>query len=270
MSVKQHTLKAVITDIDGTAAEVGSNDLAPSVHRFFTRQPRSPNIVTVATGRIYGSLVNMGLAALCSGLLITEGGARIVDPSGSTMIAHLIGAPILEDFARRVAQEEIRLQYACYARGGVPPYTFFVAEGEGVPERYAAGAIVFKDIWAFAEGAAREACKVNFRVQRGSLHPKADHIARNNGSADLLGPNVSKAEALQEAAELLGISIEQMLFAGDDWNDLKALGLQGLMKFFVGNKLDDETLQRLGVHARVQTPEDLGLALMDLFPSAQT
>ena len=265
--INRHVLRAVIIDVDGTTTEVGSNDLAPSVHRFFTRQPRSPDIVTVATGRIYGNLARMGLAALCSGLLITESGARIVDPSGSTVSAHLVGEHALQDFARRVQGEEIRLQYACYARGGMFPYTFFVAEREDVPKRYAAGAVVFQNIWEFVEEAAREACKVNFRIQRDSIRPEADHIAWNNGSADLLGPNVSKAAALQEVGELLGIRIEQMLFAGDDWNDLKALGLQGLMKLFVGDKLDNKTLQRLGVHARVSTPEELGLALMDLFPS---
>lgn len=261
-------VEAVVADIDGTLTEPEDNNLAQSVHHFLTRTPRAPRVITVATGRIHGSLMNMGLTALCSGPIITEGGGRLVDPTtGHTVHAHPVDEDSLIRFAQSVENESVHLQYACYAKNGLLPYTFFLAPGESVPRRYSAGARVFTDIRAFIEAAARDkACKINFRIQRGSTPLVGDNIAWNTTSADVLAHGVNKASALRELADHLGITLQKVLFAGNDDNDLPAFMLQGPMKIFVGGRFQDTLLQKLGIHARVPTPEDLGLILASLFP----
>lgn len=263
-----HEIRAVVPDVDGTISR-REQPLPDPIRTFLTRTPRAPRFITLATGNAFGRLQALGLAALCSAFIITEGGGRIVHPeTGETIISHPVEQDALERFALNVVHGDINLQYACYAKDGAFPYTFFVAPGEPVPKRYTDGnPQVFRDINEFAEDAWRnQACKVNFRIQRDSVCPRDPSITWNDGSADLLARGVNKATGLIELTDLLELTLSEVLFAGNDENDRDPLALQGPLKFFVGSHFTDETLRTLGVHARVESPEAFGHALLNLFP----
>ena len=265
---KSHDIKAVVPDVDGTIAH-REQPLPTPIRTFLTRTPRAPRFITLATGNAFGRLEVLDLTKPCSAPIITEGGGRIVHPeTGDTVISHPVEQAALERFAQRVVNGDINLQYACYAKDGAFPYTFLVAPDEPVPKRYANGnPQVFRNVNEFVESAWHsKACKINFRIQRDSVCPGDHSITWNEGSADLLARGVNKATGLIELTHLIGLSLSEVLFAGNDENDLEPLALQGPLKFVVGNHFPDEPLRTLGVHARVESPEAFGHALLDLFP----
>jgi Cof subfamily protein (haloacid dehalogenase superfamily) len=220
----------VVCDLDGTLLGPGGTgiDKAKKVADF----SRSHSIgITVATGRVYGAVVEYVKCLGISLPVITNGGARVAAVGAEPIYEKIIDA----ELARAVSRELRSLNLPFYYLSGKDILT----EWEG-PETIAYSESISFDIRVVPslEPLGVSPTQIAVRAQA-SEAPRLLELFRRRWSAKLTvirslphliefqAPGVSKASALEFLAGSYGIGPDRVLAVGDGLNDLDMLSWAG-------------------------------------------
>lgn len=239
------TYRLLALDVDGTLLD-SEGVLRPRVRAAVRAAAAAGAVVALATGRRYASAVEIAAALDLPTPLILHNGA-VVRLAGSDEI--LAETP-LDPAAAQAAAQEIQAAgcqvVAFPARAGAEAVlagpaeldgelaALYLAECEATVVRRPLAAlfdegppltlVVMDDLPRLDALEARLAGRADCRLTRNSfpLWGRIFHVL------DVLAPDCSKATALRQLADRLGIAPTEIVAAGDHWNDVEMLEAAGL------------------------------------------
>lgn len=225
--------RLVALDVDGTL-KPRNGPISPRVREAIAQTLARGVEVTLATGRMYPSVLPFARELGLTAPLICLGGAALRDPrTGATLFEQSIP---LELACEVVAAGRDRGLSVCAYVGDLlfvervdpaSPFAGYVARSR---------AVVVPDLLAAFSGDPSHLAVVSDESRTRSLvrdlrDAFGDRLAVTSGHpllAEIDHPSVSKAVALAHLAELLGVGREQVIAIGDDWNDVPMLEYAGL------------------------------------------
>jgi len=233
LSMTDHRFRLVALDFDGTLKPRNA-PITPGVRDAVARTLASGIEVTLATGRMFPSVLPFSQELGLTAPVICLGGAAIRDPrTGATLFER--GIPLA--LAREViaAARERGLSACAYTGDSllverVDPASAFAgyvarSRAEVVPD-------LLERLTADPSHMAVVSDEVRTRdLVRELREVFGERLAVTSGHpllAEIDHPSVSKAVALARLAEHLGVKREQVVAIGDDWNDIPMLDYAGL------------------------------------------
>lgn len=90
----------------------------------------------------------------------------------------------------------------------------------------------------------------------GNLKSQGINAVLNQNEVNVLAEGVSKASGARDLADYVGVPLSDTMLAGDDFNDLEMLRLNGGTRLFVGSSIAERLLPASVL--RIDSPEALG------------
>ncbi len=225
--------RLVAIDVDGTLMERGK-PVSSNVRRAIERAQNQGTIVTLASGRMFPLLEHLVSDLKITSPVICYGGALVVDP-GTRRSLYERGVPL--DLARAVIQEARRRDLTARVYVGEQVFVEQMAPGAynfeslqrvnavKVPDLVAH---VDRDPTHLAIDAPPERTRALVEEMRRVFSPALHVTTGHPLLTEFSHPDVHKGSALAWLASEVGVSREQTLAIGDDWNDLEMLRFAGL------------------------------------------
>jgi Cof subfamily protein (haloacid dehalogenase superfamily) len=233
-------IRLVVLDIDGTISG-HANEVSEEVKATVKRVQAKGVKVAIATGRMYRSALRFHRAIAADMPLISYQGALIKDPQTNQVVGHWPVAPVhartlLDDFTPYSDELSIHiyLNDELYVRA-ITPQTQTYAERSQIEP------IVVGDLYAFLEQNP-EPTKVLALSDNPSVITVLLEQLQDRYTADQLyltksvatyfeatNPIANKGTAVKfMAEELLGLTREQVLVVGDNFNDREMIAYAGI------------------------------------------
>ncbi len=225
MKQPKTTIKLAIFDIDGVLRD--SKGVPEKTSELLRSLEKSGVQWTVATGRGFLRTRDLLPGLTPTAPLVTEGGGKIVDAEGNVLAFY----PLQNEEIRQLAgplQDE-HLDMACFCRFSDGKYILYSPEGtanESIKKwPIQTIAEVTTKFSEFQNLAIHEkTAKIAILPKKGSegmiLIPFGVTHTINTRAYDFCSKFVGKHLAIETLARLVGIPLEETLFAGDDWNDV--------------------------------------------------
>jgi Cof subfamily protein (haloacid dehalogenase superfamily) len=229
--------RLLVVDIDGTLLD-SAREVTPEVCDVAALARDSGVRLTLATGRVYCSAVQVALALGVTEPIISDGGAVVGYPGGATLrdlrMAPGVAASILAHLAQDESDADCHLFY---------PHEIMVNRPSPAVSRYAERlCIVMTPVADLAAEALRRPVGPTMIVLR-STRERAPKLRAKYGALfgasvqvtstaphflDFLHHAASKAQALDYLGQQLGIAREEIIAVGDGINDLDMIAHAGL------------------------------------------
>lgn len=250
----------IVTDIDGVIAIDGTLD--PTVTRALNRLKAHGVLYTVATGRGYYRFQDCLAGEIAPNFpLILENGGRICGLDGTPVRVQPIAKHTIPLLRKNMCQKSVRgvdffqlndNRYVVLEHPGSqtsPGKTF-------LPEHLVAARYNTVDTFISHLKTTR-CCKLTFFPHTGKhlRFTKKVESSRNDNYDTVMRRRVSKGAALRFLCRKHGLSLTNVLIAGNDYNDIKLFKLPARWRIAVGN--DCPELKKLATDW-VPTPEALG------------
>ena len=256
-------VKMIALDIDGTLLD--SQSKFPDENLAAIHEAADAGIeIVVVTGRRYHSARNTVDALKCEYTVIATNGALVKSKGGETLQRHLLPAAT----ARRVIEATAEFRETCgviFDRprerqvvfekidwNGLYVGPYLSRHREFVAEIAPLSDCVSEDdplevmyIGKCAEIAAVFAILESAPFAEEYTLSQTVYAERNFSMMDVLRRGVNKGSALESWAARQGVTREEVMAVGDNWNDLEMLEFAGV-PVLMGNSLPE--LQALGFH----------------------
>lgn len=241
MTANQLPYELVVVDVDGTLLD-DSRLITPAMRAVAARARQAGVRLTLATGRVYASAVQVADDFGVTEPIISDGGAVVRWPDGCSLRDLRVDPQVAAAILAAVASEDAD----CHV---FYPDAILVNRRSAAVERYAARLGVRMDPHAnLAQAAAVRADGPTMIVLRGDARTAATMRARYGalfGTAvqvtstaphlvDFLHHEAGKDRALQFLCDQLGVAIGRVIAIGDGINDLDMIRQAGL-GVLVGN-----------------------------------
>lgn len=233
--------KLIALDLDGTVLN-SSVEVLPSTVEAVAFARRQGIKVVIATGRIVGEAAQFAQEIGASSAMITSGGAAISDPFNKKDVMEWTipvetSAQIMEHLQERPISAMIYVGEHLY----MTSYSDSQFKLSRRVEGYWSSRVIEDDIAGLIRRENLGVCKI---FARGEIAELADalcqfnclpgiHITRSaEDNFEVMPAGVNKGRALRMLADLMGISMEQVIAIGDSDNDtdmLKACGMPVVM-----------------------------------------
>ncbi len=251
--------KLIVSDIDGVMAIDGN--IVATVAEELKRLMQSGTLCTVATGRGYYRYLQCAAGKFTPNFpVIVENGGRICSPEGQTLhavpvsnetcakVEHLMTPPFVHGmgFIQLADNRYVNLEYTPKpdAENVFLPQAQVAAEYESLPE--------------FLHHLRTSRCCVLAFLPppgMGMQFPDDVNWTRNDHNYMVMEKGVSKASALRHLCTLHNIPLDQVLIAGNDYNDQELFRLPVAWRIAVGDGCKE--IQALATHT-VDTPYAFG------------
>jgi len=253
----KNNFKLMALDIDGTLITSG-HIVTPRTMKAIKKVKDLGIKVTIATGRHYPSVVRLARNIGVNAPLVCSDGAIIRDIHSGKVTYHLLSQEIAVDIVK-LTQEYNNFTVQIFVKDGkiysgrsyqrryfsklfsLPPkyslkgylnmlrdFAFIPIKNVGSTEA-AISAIKEPVAKVVVYGNDRPGDLLDFREK--ALNKYGDNISVTSSipnSIDILNGGVSKAKGIIELAEKLGISCDEIITVGDNYNDLEMIKLAGL------------------------------------------
>lgn len=233
--------KLIALDLDGTVLN-SSVEVLPSTVEAVAFARRQGIKVVIATGRIVGEAAQFAREIGASSAMITSGGAAISDPFNKKDVQEWTipietSAQIMEHLQGRPISAMIYVGEHLYMTSYSDSQFTLSRRVEG----YWSSRVIEDDIAGLIRREKLGVCKI---FARGEISELADalcqfnclpgiHITRSaENNFEVMPAGVNKGRSLRMLADLMGISMEQVIAIGDSDNDtdmLKACGMPVVM-----------------------------------------
>jgi Cof subfamily protein (haloacid dehalogenase superfamily) len=260
----RHSLKLFATDLDGTVLidrGVEGCHATPRIKAALRALQDSGVVVCLASGRMHESIRIIAAEMGIRGPIISYNGAMLRGAGDELLDSHTLAPSLAEEVVALAEDEKLPLNYyldgVLYARRIQPWWDLYHGRTsspmrEVSSHRELAGSSPYK-LLIYAEAA-------RIRALRDSLAPRWASRCTLMITADeyleILPLGADKGHSLAMLAGHLGLQPEQVVAAGDGWNDLGMLAWAGLG---VAMESGREEL-RAGADCVVPGPEEDGLA----------
>lgn len=229
--------KLIAVDLDGTV--LNSNvEVLPSTVEAVRFARRKGVKVVISTGRIVGEAAQFAREIGASSAMITSGGAAISDPKNikdvyEWTIPVPLSARIMKVLERRPISAMIYVGEHLY----MTSYSDAQFKKSRRVEGYWSSRIIEDNL---SERIVRDKLGVCKIFARGDINILADalcqfnflpgiHITRSaEDNFEIMPAGVNKGRALRQLADLMGISMEQVIAIGDSDNDSEMLHAAGM------------------------------------------
>ena len=200
--------------------------------------------------------------------MVIEDGGRIVTSNGETVVAYPLPESAIVQLAPLLATS--RVSMAAFSCLTDDLYVCLVNDVEGqriVSSGLEPGAIrqITDDVSLFLGLAVHYGCtRITVKPKKGYLFEPPSNVrcARNEDMFNITVQGVDKGTALIELSNLLGVSLNEALVIGNDYNDIPMFRQPIRYKIAVGNYSAELTV--LASH-HVQFPEQVGDTLRRIF-----
>lgn len=261
-----------IFDINGTIQD--REGVPKQVTEGFDAMARAGLRTTIATGRGVTrakELLGDTLAAVVSPdmPISVENGGRLASLDGENRIFHRMSADVRKSTLDVLASEQDDIEFvAYYPRDNSRGISLWTPGGK-VPTSFAErhgsfGELHTDTVLALARRIEEdEACMLIVKPRDISLADafSGANVEINEGELNILNDGVNKGQGVLDIAEYAGVSLDQVMVAGNDYNDVSMLDLPVGKKFFVG---DNEVSLQDDHVIRIATPALLGDYLKEL------
>lgn len=230
----------IVTDIDGVIAIDGKLD--PTVKGALKWLRTHGVLYTVATGRGYYRFRDCVPKALAPTFpLILENGGRICEPDGTPLRVQPIAQHTIPLLRKNMGRKFVRgvdffqmddNRYVVLEHPGLQ-----TSPGKAfLPERLVAARYNTVDAF-FAHLRTARCCKLTYFTHDGKhlRFPKQVNSSRNENYDTVMRRRVSKGTALRFLCREHGLSLTNVLIAGNDYNDLELFKLPARWRIAVGD-----------------------------------
>lgn len=235
--------RLIALDLDGTVL-TSQIDILPSTVEAVAYARSKGVKVVVCTGRIVGEAAVFSEEIGASSLLISAGGAAISDVRNVRNVREWampwdIGAQVVEAVQNRPVTVMIYVGDRLYLN----PYSDEILSSSKRTEGFWDSKVVLEDVAAAIREHRFPVSKV---FARGDIHVLAEalgeinrlpgiHITRSaENNFEVMPAGVNKGTALRQLAQVMGITMEQVMAIGDSDNDTDMLKIVG-MPVVMGN-----------------------------------
>ncbi len=232
-SARPKRLRLVAIDVDGTLVERG-RPIARRVKDAIARAQGIGAIVTLASGRMYPLLDALVRELRLTAPIICYGGAVIAEPK--------TGRPILErgvplELTHEVIHEARSRGLTARAYVGTSVYVDRIVTGSFNEESLRrVNAVAVGDLLQFLTGdpshvaidAPPEQTRSLVEAMRVTFRSRLNVTTGHPLLTEFSHPEVHKGSALAWLCDHVGVSIEDSLAIGDDWNDIEMLHRAGV------------------------------------------
>lgn len=231
--------RLIAADVDGTLVD-DRRQIPPAVREALADALAAGCRLTLATGRMYPSVLPFAEAVATNAPLILYNGAALVE-RGTRRVTFRRCLPVADARLALSLLTRFPLHVNLYAGDGlyierVTPVAAESMAKDGVQAEAVGDLVAFLKedpvkVLCIGEAVVLEAFRVAFlaeRARRGFPGPPP-HLVRSEPTyLEVLPPGVNKGAALAELARQLGIPLEQVVAFGDNLNDLEMVEAAGL------------------------------------------
>lgn len=221
-------IKMVVSDIDGTLLEEGTDRLDPEFYEVIRELKKRGILFVAASGRQYASMMHVLEPVADDIVFITENGMNIIQ-RGETLMSRFIDRQLGEEvirFGRGIAGQQTLL---------CTPYMQYLEEKndqllEWLRNGYHSKCTVVEDLIPYVN----RANKISIYCAGGAAQTGQAYVERFGGRLnvlvsggpwiDLMNMDADKGIAITLLQEKLGISAEETMAFGDNCNDIGMLG----------------------------------------------
>lgn len=226
-------IRLIVTDVDGTI--VGKDEVLCEEMVEFVRDLRRRGIdYTLATGRVEG-LVRPYVEKLGILLPYVACNGGTIACQGRILERKTIPLEPLRRIIETADEMGMSVLYSVEGREEAFRETDYVKEQQALHGRYLKPAPIQEEQW---QSLRVEKVIVMAKVRDGSigvietlcreLAPAVGYKRYANKALDILNPEASKENGVRNLARRLGVSMDQVLFAGDDLNDVASIREAGV------------------------------------------
>lgn len=226
-------IKMIVTDVDGTI--VGKDEILQEAFAAYVQAVRKKGIYfTIATGRTAG-FVNDYVQKLKIDIpYITCNGGTIVQ-NGEVLRHKTIPLSKLKIIFDKADAMGMSVMYSIDGTEYAYKETPYVSQQRRVYGRYKKTRPVSEDEWTYVQA---EKVIVMAAVRDGSIE-EIENLCKKlplpfsykryaNKAIDILHCEAAKEKGVEAVAKMLGLTLDEVLFAGDDLNDVEILRYAGL------------------------------------------
>lgn len=235
-------IKLVVTDVDGTI--VGKDEVLSEKMISFVQELQERGILyTIATGRVDGLVKDytqkLGLTlpyVACNGGTVMQ--------NGRVLVRKTIPLRLLKPVFEKADSMGMSLMYSIGGVEAAYRETPYVMQQQETFDRYHNPKGFTQEEW---DQLQVDKVIVMAAVRDGSIGVIEEMLKELDGTIgykryadkaiDILNPEAVKEQGVRELARILGIPMEQVLFAGDDLNDIQSIREAGI-GVAVANALD--------------------------------
>jgi Cof subfamily protein (haloacid dehalogenase superfamily) len=231
--------RLIAADVDGTLVD-DRRKIPPAVREALAEARAGGCHLTLATGRMYASVLPFAEAVRTDVPLILYNGAALVE-RGTRRVTFRRCLPLVDARLALTLLKRFPLHVNLYAGEGlyieqVTPAATESMVKDGVQAEPVEDLVAFLHedpvkLLCIGEPVVLEAFRVAFLVDRArrGLPGQPPHLVRSEPTyLEVLPPGVNKGVALAELARQLGIPLDQVVAFGDNLNDLEMLEVAGL------------------------------------------
>ncbi len=261
-----------IFDINGTIQD--REGVPKQITEAFKEMGRRGLRTTVATGRGVvraKELLGEALPTVVSpGMPVSvENGGRLSTLDGKNLIYHTLSSDVRTSTLDILSAQQSDIEFAAYyprdSRRGISLWTPTGNVPSSFTKRHGDFDELHTDTVADLEKrmAEDEACMVIVKPQDIALAEafQGANVEINEGELNVLNAGINKGQGVLDIAEFTGVSLDEIMVAGNDHNDKSMLELPVGGKLFVGGNSVDLSDDRI---IRFDTPSSLGNYLRQL------
>lgn len=225
-SLKDSSYKAIVLDVDGTTIQYGEHKLPTKRVTDAIQKAQSKIHVALASARPYNALDHIVKHLKLSGLIVANGGARIIDASKEEIVWE---QPLDKNDAIQVGEMLLKMGLPCFIND------------DGIDTVFSEDYIPKIPLEMVSQGLEKETAEKVIKelshISGITLHTT---YAWEKGKTDVLinHANATKQTGVLEIAKILGIKTKDIIGVGDSGNDFPLLMACGL-KVAMGNAIPD-------------------------------
>ena len=226
-------IKLFVTDLDGTLLQSGYPPSEANV-RAVQEAVRAGVTVTIATGRMFRAALPVADALGVDEPIITYNGALIKRVSGEVLYSSFIPPELVREgiaycrekgwYLQVYSNDELYYPEHCDESRGYEAEQQIAGHAVGWDGLLEHTDHVCKMLSITSGSEETDARAAAFRAHFGG---KLEAMRSNAAYAEIIQPGVTKASALQQLANVLGIDISETMAIGDAENDLPMLRAAG-------------------------------------------
>ena len=242
MNLRNYRL--VISDLDGTLVEYGSDRLSPGVETAVARLREQGMRFTIATGRSWKQTRPIAQALGVTVPVILQAGAIVFDPVAERVLRQIQLRPDIDEQLQDILDHDSletanAVDQFCLDESGAYHATIIRTEGgKWLHERSGERCLLNRDyagavVKHFFTGPEQALKNLSVRIHQ-EVQPRPNMILwppdreSYDWSLEVFDPDASKGQALQWLVSQQGLKMKQVLAFGDGFNDLDMLQGAGL------------------------------------------
>lgn len=226
-------IKLIVTDVDGTI--VGKDEVLHQEYVDYVRKLQERGILyTIATGRTVG-LAEAYVRALGITVPYVAGNGGCIMRGADAVFQKTIPLWAVRDIITKADQMGMSVLYTVDGTEYAYRATPYVRQQQQDFNRYHEPKGFLEEDWdrlkldkVIVMAAVRDGSIGEIEMLCKQLPAEIGYKRYGDKAIDILHTEAKKEKGIRALAELLGISLDEVLFAGDDLNDVKALRAAGI------------------------------------------